>query len=149
MVNEVRLAKAEIAVRHPDVRTFSAVRAKAIQADGTGDVLGLRFQAIEAAFPQTQVPGPDCIGHLSRHSMSFASHKDRNAEAAKAAPVEVEDRDPVAKYPAPNWRRAWRGGSRSSTTRPRGRSRSTPRPPSGRRLRPLGSGRGPCASGRP
>ena len=35
-----------------------------------------------------------------------------DAEAAEAAPVEVEDRDPVAKYPAPaaNRRRDWTEG---------------------------------------
>ena len=36
-------------------------------------------QAIEAAFPQTQVQ--TCIVHLLRHSMSFASYKDRKAVA--------------------------------------------------------------------
>ena len=36
-------------------------------------------QAIEAAFPETQVQ--TCIVHLLRHSMSFASYKDRKAIA--------------------------------------------------------------------
>jgi len=56
-------------------------------------------RAIEAALPpETQVQTR--IGHLPRHSMSFACYKDRNAvdaEAAEAALAEVEDRDPVAK----------------------------------------------------
>jgi len=51
-------------------------------------------RAIEATFPQTQFQ--TCTGHLPRHSMSFASYKDRNAEAAESGPVEVEDRDPGA-----------------------------------------------------
>lgn len=78
-------------------------------------------QAIEAAFPQAQVQ--TCIVHLLRHSMSFASHKDRkavatalkavytavDAEAAEAALAEFEDSDLAARYPAiaPSWRRAW------------------------------------------
>ena len=78
-------------------------------------------QAIEAAFPKTQVQ--TCIVHLLRHSMSFASYKDRkavavalkavytaiDAEAAEAALVEFEQCDLAAKYPAiaPSWRRAW------------------------------------------
>ena len=37
-------------------------------------------QAIEAAFPQTRVQ--TCIVHLLRHSMNFASYKDRKAVAA-------------------------------------------------------------------
>jgi len=65
--------------------------------------------------PETQFQTPQtCIGHLPRHSMSFASDKDRNAVDA-----EVEGRDLVAKYPAANWQRAWSRGSRSSTTHPR------------------------------
>lgn len=78
-------------------------------------------QAIEAAFPQTQVQ--TCIVHLLRHSMSFASYKDRkavatalkavytavDAEAAEAALAEFDDSDLAARYPAiaPSWRRAW------------------------------------------
>ena len=78
-------------------------------------------QAIEAAFPKTQVQ--TCIVHLLRHSMSFASYKDRKAvaaalkaiytavdtEAAEAALVEFEGSDLAARYPAiaPSWRRAW------------------------------------------
>jgi putative transposase len=78
-------------------------------------------QAIEAAFPETQVQ--TCIVHLLRHSMSFASYKDRkavaaalkavytavDAEAAEAALAEFEDSDLAARYPAiaPSWRRAW------------------------------------------
>ena len=78
-------------------------------------------QAIEAAFPQTQVQ--TCIVHLLRHSMSFAGYKDRKAVAkalkavytavdvgsAEAALTVFEDSDLAAKYPAiaPSWRRAW------------------------------------------
>lgn len=78
-------------------------------------------QAIEAAFPQAQVQ--TCVVHLLRHSMSFASYKDRkavavalnavytavDATAAEAALAEFEDSDLAAKYPAiaPSWRRAW------------------------------------------
>ena len=78
-------------------------------------------QAIEAAFPQTQVQ--TCIVHLLRHSMSFASYKDRKAVAtalkaiytatdaiaAEAALAEFEQSDLAARYPAiaPSWRRAW------------------------------------------
>ncbi|MDN5939314.1 MAG: IS256 family transposase [Salinisphaera sp.] len=78
-------------------------------------------QAIEAAFPQAQVQ--TCIVHLLRHSMSFASYKDRkavatalkavytavDAVAAEAALTEFEDSDLAKRYPAiaPSWRRAW------------------------------------------
>ena len=78
-------------------------------------------QAIEAAFPRTQVQ--TCIVHLLRHSMSFASYKDRKAvaaalkavytavdtKAAEAALTEFEDSDLAKRYPAiaPSWRRAW------------------------------------------
>ena len=78
-------------------------------------------QAIEAAFPQAQIQ--TCIVHLLRHSMSFASYKDRkavatalkaiytalDADAAEAALAEFEESDLSAKYPAiaPSWRRAW------------------------------------------
>ena len=78
-------------------------------------------QAIEAAFPQTQVQ--TCIVHLLRHSMSFASYKDRkavaaalkaiytaiDAEAAEAALDEFEQSALAARSPAiaPSWRRAW------------------------------------------
>lgn len=78
-------------------------------------------QAIEAAFPQTQVQ--TCIVHLLRHSMSFASYKDRKAvavalkavysavdpAAAEAALTDFEESDLAARYPAiaPSWRRAW------------------------------------------
>ncbi|WP_321364375.1 IS256 family transposase [uncultured Celeribacter sp.] len=78
-------------------------------------------QAIEAAFPQAQVQ--TCIVHLLRHSMSFASYKDRkavaaalkavytavDAEAAEVALAGFEESDLAARYPAitPSWRRAW------------------------------------------
>lgn len=78
-------------------------------------------QAIEAAFPEAQIQ--TCIVHLLRHSMSFASYKDRkavanalkvvytavDAEEAEAALAEFEQSDLAARYPAiaPSWRRAW------------------------------------------
>ena len=78
-------------------------------------------QAIEAAFPQTQVQ--TCIVHLLRHSTSFASDKDRkavavalkaiytaiDAAAAETALAQFEDSDLDARYPAigQSWRRAW------------------------------------------
>ena len=78
-------------------------------------------QAIEAAFPETQVQ--TCIVHLLRHSMSFASYKDRkaiatalkaiytavDAEAAEAALSDFEESELAVKYPAiaPSWTRAW------------------------------------------
>ena len=70
-------------------------------------------QAIEAAFPQTQIQ--TCIVHLSRHSMSFASDKDRKAVAAAlkavytAVDADAAEATLAAKYPAiaPSWRRAW------------------------------------------
>ena len=78
-------------------------------------------QAIEAAFPKTQVQ--TCIVHLLRHSMSFASYKDRkavagalkavytavDAKAAEEALSAFEDSDLAKRYPAiaPAWRRAW------------------------------------------
>jgi len=77
-------------------------------------------QAIEATFPQTEVQTR--IVHLLRHSMSFASYKDRkavaaalkavytavDAKAAEAALAEFEDSDLARRYPAivPSWRRA-------------------------------------------
>ena len=78
-------------------------------------------QAIEAVFPQTRVQ--TCIVHLLRHSMNFASYKDRkavaaalkavytavHAAAAEAALTTFEDSDLARQYPAiaPSWRRAW------------------------------------------
>lgn len=78
-------------------------------------------QAIEAAFLRTQVQ--TCIVHLLRHSMNFASYKDRkavakalktvytaaNVEAAEEALATFEDSDLARRYPAiaPSWRRAW------------------------------------------
>ena len=77
--------------------------------------------AIEAAFPQAQIQ--TCIVHLLRHSMSFASYKDRkavagalkavytavDAEAAEDALTAFEASALAARYPAiaPSWRRAW------------------------------------------
>ena len=78
-------------------------------------------QAIEAAFPRTRIQ--TCIVHLLRHSMSFASYKDRKAVAtalkaiytavdareAEAALGRFEESDLARQYPAiaPSWRRAW------------------------------------------
>lgn len=78
-------------------------------------------QAIEAAFPQTR--NQTCIVHLLRHSMNFASYKDRktvaaalkaiytavDADAAELALAEFEESDLASRYPAiaPSWRRAW------------------------------------------
>ncbi len=78
-------------------------------------------QAIEASFPRTQVQ--TCIVHLLRHSMNFASYKDRkavanalktvytavNVEAAQDALTAFADSDLARRYPAivPSWRRAW------------------------------------------
>jgi putative transposase len=78
-------------------------------------------QAIEAAFPQTRIQ--TCIVHLLRHSMNFASYKDRkvvaatlkaiytavDADAAELALAEFEESALAKQYPAiaPSWRRAW------------------------------------------
>ncbi|MBU6408513.1 MAG: IS256 family transposase, partial [Alphaproteobacteria bacterium] len=78
-------------------------------------------QAIEAAFPQTRIQ--TCVVHLLRHSMNFASYRDRkavaaalkaiytavDADAAELALAEFEDSDLAKRYPAiaPGWRRAW------------------------------------------
>lgn len=78
-------------------------------------------QAIEASFPRTQVQ--TCIVHLLRHSMNFASYKDRkavanalkavytavNVEAAQDALATFADSELARRYPAiaPSWRRAW------------------------------------------
>src|SRR5215467_9705548 len=77
--------------------------------------------AINAVFPQTQVQ--TCIVHLLRHSLSFASWKDRrelaaalrpiytavNAEAARGALEDFAAGPWGRKYPAvaPAWRRQW------------------------------------------
>lgn len=78
-------------------------------------------QAIEAAFPRTRIQ--TCIVQLLRHSMNFASSRDRRAVAAAlkaictAADAEVaepalpgfEESDLAKRYPAiaRSWRRAW------------------------------------------
>jgi putative transposase len=78
-------------------------------------------EAINATFPQTQVQ--TCIVHLLRHSLSFASWKDRRELAAALRPIytavnpeaareALEDFAASAwgrKYPAvaPAWRRQW------------------------------------------
>ena len=94
-------------------------------------------QAIEAAFPQTQVQ--TCIVHLLRHSMSFASYRDRKAVAAalkavytavdaQAAPRPQKPRWPSSRtaiLPSATRPSRQAGGgpgprsSPSSTTRPR------------------------------
>ena len=104
-------------------KVLSDLRNRGVQDILIAVVDGLKGfpQAIEAAFPQTQVQ--TCIVHLLRHSMSFASYKDRkavaaalkaiytaiDAEAAEAALAAFEQSDLAAKYPAiaPSWRRAW------------------------------------------
>ncbi len=61
---------------------LSDLRNRGVQGILIAVVDGLKSfpQAIEAAFPRTQVQ--TCIVHLLRHSMSFASYKDRKAVAA-------------------------------------------------------------------
>lgn len=104
-------------------KVLSDLRNRGVQDILIAVVDGLKGfpRAIEAAFPQTQVQ--TCIVHLLRHSMSFASYKDRkavatalkaiytaiDATAAEAALAEFEQRDLATKYPAiaPSWRRAW------------------------------------------
>lgn len=104
-------------------KVLSDLRNRGVQDILIAVVDGLKGfpQAIEAAFPQTQVQ--TCIVHLLRHSMSFASYKDRkevaaalkaiytaiDAETAEAALAEFEQSDLAARYPAiaPSWRRAW------------------------------------------
>jgi len=104
-------------------KVLSDLRNRGVQDILIAVVDGLKGfpQAIEAAFPQTQIQ--TCIVHLLRHSMSFASYKDRkavavalkaiytaiDAEAAEDALAEFEQSDLAARYPAiaPSWRRAW------------------------------------------
>lgn len=99
-----------------------------LKARGLGDILvavvdGLKGfpEAINAVFPEAVVQ--TCIVHLIRHSMNFASWKDRksvaqalravyrakDAEAALTALNAFEDGPWGAKYPAigPAWRRNW------------------------------------------
>ena len=104
-------------------KVLSDLRNRGVQDILIAVVDGLKGfpQAIEAVFPQTQIQ--TCIVHLLRHSMSFASYKDRkavavalkaiytaiDAEAAEDALAEFEQSDLAARYPAivPSWRRAW------------------------------------------
>ena len=104
-------------------KVLSDLRNRGVQDILLAVVDGLKGfpQAIEAAFPRTQVQ--TCIVHLLRHSMSFASYKDRkavaaalkavytavDAAAAEAALTEFEASDLSKRYPAiaPSWRRAW------------------------------------------
>lgn len=95
---------------------------------GVGDILiavvdGLKGfpEAINTVFPETQIQ--TCIVHLIRHSMEFASWKERkpiaaalkavyrapDAVAASAALAEFEDGPWGRKYPAigASWRRNW------------------------------------------
>ena len=112
--------------------TFWAKVLNDLRNRGVQDILiavvdGLKgfAQAIEAAFLQTQTQTQiqTCIVHLLRHSMSFASDKDRkavaaalkavytavDADAAEATLAAFEESDLAAKYPAiaPSWWRAW------------------------------------------
>jgi len=89
--------------RHSQVSNTALFGASAILPDGTGDVLGLWFQANEGA--TVRAKGLNDLRNRSIQDIPIAAV---DAEAAEAAPVEVEDRDLVAKYPAPapNWRRA-------------------------------------------
>lgn len=104
-------------------KVLSDLRNRGVQDILIAVVDGLKGfpQAIEAAFPQTRIQ--TCIVHLLRHSMNFASYKDRKAvaaalkaiytavdvEAAELALAEFEDSDLARQYPAiaPSWRRAW------------------------------------------
>lgn len=104
-------------------KVLSDLRNRGVQDILIAVVDGLKGfpQAIEAAFPQTRVQ--TCIVHLLRHSMNFASYKDRkavaaalkaiytavDADAAELALAEFEESDLAKRYPAiaPSWRRAW------------------------------------------
>jgi putative transposase len=104
-------------------KVLSDLRNRGVQDILIAVVDGLKGfpQAIEAAFPQTRVQ--TCIVHLLRHSMNFASYKDRkavavalkaiytavDANAAERALAEFEESDLARRYPAiaPSWRRAW------------------------------------------
>jgi putative transposase len=104
-------------------KVLSDLRNRGVQDILIAVVDGLKGfpQAIEAAFPQTRIQ--TCIVHLLRHSMNFASYKDRkavaaalkaiytavDADAAEQALAEFEDSDLARRYPAiaPSWRRAW------------------------------------------
>lgn len=104
-------------------KVLSDLRNRGVQDILIAVVDGLKGfpQAIEAAFPQTRIQ--TCIVHLLRHSMNFASYKDRkavaaalkaiytavDAEAAELALAEFDGSDLARRYPAiaPSWRRAW------------------------------------------
>ena len=104
-------------------KVLSDLRNRGVQDILIAVVDGLKGfpQAIEAAFPQTRIQ--TCIVHLLRHSMNFASYKDRkavaaalkavytavDADAAELALAEFEESDLAKRYPAiaPSWRRAW------------------------------------------
>ncbi|MBC6408582.1 MAG: transposase [Rhodobacteraceae bacterium] len=66
-------------------------------------------QDIEAAFPQRD-PTPDLhrASLAPFHELCQLQGTQRHGRRGgrSCAPVEVEDHDPVAKYPAANWRRA-------------------------------------------
>mgnify|MGYP002467852276 FL=1 len=64
------------------VKVLSDLRNRGVQDILIAVVDGLKGfpQAINAAFPQTRIQ--TCIVHLLRHSMNFASYKDRRAVAA-------------------------------------------------------------------
>lgn len=104
-------------------KVLSDLRNRGVQDILIAVVDGLKGfpQAIEAAFPRTRIQ--TCIVPLLRHSMSFASYKDRKAVAtalkaiytavdaseAEAALGRFEESDLARQYPAiaPSWRRAW------------------------------------------
>ena len=105
------------------LRVMNELKNRGIQDILVAVVDGLKGfpEAINATFPETVVQ--TCIVHLLRHSMNFASWKDRkhvaralkavyragDAEAGLAAPAEFEAGPWGEKYPAiaQSWRRNW------------------------------------------
>ena len=106
--------------RYSQVSNTAWFFASAILPDGSGDVLGLWFQANEGA--TVRAKGLNDLRNRSVQDILIAVV---DAEAAEAVLTEVEDHDPVAKYPAPapNWRRAWTGGIPFLDDPPEGRKR--------------------------
>ena len=113
---------------------FGPMRARRSGPKGLDDLCNRSTQDIPIAaldgieaFPQ-KTRFQTCIGHLPRHSMSFASLKGPWAPwtpRSRAAIRSPNTRHRTGDGPRPI-------GSRSSTTRPRGTSASTPQPRSGR-----------------
>jgi len=93
--------------RYSQVSNTAVLFASAILPDGIGDVLGLRFRANEGATVQAKD-----LNVLRNRGVQDILITVEDAKAAEAAPVEIEDRNLAAKYPAPapNWRRAWTEG---------------------------------------